>query len=53
MAIRVTVDADGGFDGYIDKGDFLIEDPDSLTFFEDWNRHIFRASESGQSLSLR
>lgn len=45
LTIRVTVDADCGFDGYIDKSDyFLYDEGASYSVLEDWNDHVFRAS---------
>lgn len=46
MTIRVTVDADVDIEGFIDKGELLAADDDNYSNIEDWNRHVFRASES-------
>ncbi|MGH3087394.1 MAG: PIN domain-containing protein [Rubrobacteraceae bacterium] len=44
MTIRVTVDADCDIEGFIDKSTFLVSGS-QFTYYEDWNRHRFRAIE--------
>lgn len=49
LTIRVTVDADCTFDGYVDKSDyFLHDDTSGFSALEDWNDHVFRASVRGR-----
>ncbi|WP_421735237.1 PIN domain-containing protein [Cellulomonas sp.] len=46
MTIRVIVEADATIEGFIDKGELIALDDDTFSYFEDWNRHSFRAIES-------
>ena len=44
LTIRVVVNTECSFDGFVDKSDYYISDDDSgLSVFEDWNDHVFRA----------
>lgn len=45
LTIRVTVEADCSFDGFVYKGEyFLYDDAVGFSVLEDWNDHVFRAS---------
>lgn len=45
FTIRVTVDADCSFEGFIDKSDYFIyAEDEGYSFLEDWNDHVFRTS---------
>lgn len=45
LTIRVTVDADCSFDGFIDKSEYFLDDEAvGVSVLEDWNDHVFRAS---------
>lgn len=49
FTIRVTVDADCSFEGFVDKSDYFLHvEDDSYSFLEDWNDHVFRASVRGR-----
>ncbi|AQX15280.1 hypothetical protein BCR15_00610 [Tessaracoccus lapidicaptus] len=49
LTIRVTVDADCSFDGYIDKSDYFLHDEaPGFSVLEDWNDYVFRASVLGR-----
>lgn len=49
LTIRVTVDADCSFDGYVDKSDYFLRDDDTeFSALEDWNDYVFRASVPGR-----
>ncbi|MFB8191366.1 PIN domain-containing protein [Microbacterium sp. NPDC055988] len=44
LTIRVTVETECSFDGFIDKSDYFVsDDEDGLSLLEDWNDHVFRA----------
>jgi hypothetical protein len=48
LTLSVTFEADCSFDGYVDKGDYLIADGEGVTVLEDWNDHMFRAATGGR-----
>ncbi|QSZ54343.1 PIN domain-containing protein [Paenarthrobacter sp. AT5] len=45
MTLRVTVDAECGIEGFIDKTEYYAQNTDSYSYYEDWNRHVIRASK--------
>lgn len=49
-SIQVTVEAEASLTGFVDKSDYYISDDDGVTVLEDWNRHVFRASEPHRRL---
>lgn len=49
LTIRVAVEAECSFEGFVDKGDYLLYDENTgLSVLEDWNDHVFRASTRGR-----
>jgi len=49
LTLRVTVEAECSFEGFVDKGEYYLLDEDSeLSVLEDWNDHVFRASTQGR-----
>jgi hypothetical protein len=45
LTIQVAIACDVSLEGFIDKSDYLVSDND-VTMLEDWNRHVFHASDS-------
>ncbi|MBO0609863.1 PIN domain-containing protein [Myceligenerans salitolerans] len=45
LTIRVVVVCNVSLEGFIDKSDYLVSD-DDVTLLEDWNSHVFHASDS-------
>ena len=45
MTLRVAVEADCSIEGFIHKSDYYIVDSGEVRVLEDWNDHMFRASE--------
>lgn len=45
LTIRVTVDADCSFDGFVDKAEYFLYDEETrYSLLEDWNDYVFRVS---------
>lgn len=45
LTIRVTVEAECSFDGFVDKGELLSREEEiSYSLLEDWNDYVFRTS---------
>ncbi|KQR04315.1 hypothetical protein ASF74_16585 [Arthrobacter sp. Leaf145] len=45
LTIRVAVEAECGFEGFIDKSDYYVHDEeDGVAFLENWNDHVYRAA---------
>ena len=49
LTIRVTVDANCSFDGYIDKSDYwILDEPSGISVQEDWNDYVYSAYSQGR-----
>lgn len=49
-SIEVTVEVEASLTGFVDKSDYYNSDDGDVTVLEDWNRHVFRASEPHRRL---
>lgn len=46
LMISVVVDCEVSLEGYIDKSDYFVSEGDGVNLLEDWNDHVFRASDT-------